>query len=105
MNATKERRNQYIKEYDRVYAEISMHDGIILSVRKQWQELINKPRPLTINDFYKEQYLYRDFQTYRNRYEKHYEELREQGVDLSEEIMMLNIKLGYDAEDLYSDEE
>ena len=105
MNATKERRNQCIKEYDGVYAEISMHDRIILNARKQWQELINKPRPLNINDFYKERYLYRDFQTYRDRYEKHYEKLREQGVDLSQKIIMLNIELGYDVEDLYSDEE
>jgi hypothetical protein len=82
-----------------------MHDRIIKNIRKQWAELQNKVRPLTINDFYKEQYLYRNFQVYQNRYEEQYEKLREYGEKLSQKIIMCNIKLGYDEEDLDSDGE
>ena len=105
MNALKEIRKEHLEDYDRTYKEIGMHDRIIQKYREEWNKVNNKPRPLTLDDSYKEQYLKQEFQTYKRVYEEYYENLRRHGEEVSYKIILLNIQLGYEETDLYSDEE
>ena len=105
MNIIKEIRKEYLKDYDRMYEELRMHDQIIQKYREEQNKLNNKPRPLNLNDSYKEQYLKREFQTYKRAYEEYYENLLRHGDEISYKIMLLNIQLGYEETDLDSDEE
>ena len=105
MNTLKEIRKEYLEEYDRTYEEIGMHDRIIQKYREEWNKLNNKPRPLTLDDSNKEQYLKQEFQTYKRAHEEYYENLRMHGEEISYKITLLNIQLGYEETDLDSDEE
>ena len=52
MDIINEIRKEYLKDYDRTYEEVKMHDQIIQKYREEWNKLNNKPRPLTLNDSY-----------------------------------------------------
>ena len=105
MATIKELRNQYLKEYDRMNKEIDMHNRIIESYREQWRRVQSEPRPLTLNDSYIEQYVNIEFQTYRRIYERKYNDFKIYREWLSVKIAAINANLGYDLDDLDSDEE
>ena len=43
MDIIKEIRKEYLKDYDRMYEEVRMHDQIIQKYREEWNKLNNKP--------------------------------------------------------------
>ena len=105
MNTLKQVRNQFIERYDECQEEKDMHDNIILYYQSRYRLILKMERPLTQNLEYEETYLAQEFEAYRRTYESYYNKLCQLEVHLSMEITVLNERLGYDIDDLSSDEE
>ena len=96
-------RNYYIKEYDRLNGAKSSYNRIVYSYKKQYEKL-NEKRPLSLEDARIEIYLEREFATFKRKYDVGYENVIEKEAEITQRIMIINNKLGYDAEDLDSDD-
>lgn len=105
MERIKRLRNEYIKAYDMCQKEKHLHDNIISYYRERWRAIQRLDKPLQENHSYEENYLWDEFETYRRRFEKEYDNLRQIEEKLSMDIVDLNIRLGYDEYDLDSDKE
>ena len=105
MNALKQERNQFIKVYDEYQEKKDVHDRIISYYQNRYREISRIERPLTQITAYEEIYLVREFEVYKRTYESYYNKLCQYEEQLSIKIAELNEKLGYELDDLSSDEE